>query len=255
MIQSIYQGGLGNQLFQIATGYALARDNDDEYYMNVNLHLGKGQGHHIKEYSSSIFKNIPETNIVYDNLYKEPLFSHTPIQYSKNLKLDGYFQSEKYFPQYKNQLNKLFGFDAPQYYTGLCGIQIRTGDYLYSPNFNIVTPQYVKNAMDIVKSQHPSIKFLVITDDKELAQRYLPQSEIYDYASNYHTDQDVDSVKSVNDLHMMSRCDFCIMSNSTYGWWGSYLGKSKTTIVPDRWFNNDFNTSDVYRSDMIKISV
>jgi hypothetical protein len=47
----------------------------------------------------------------------------------------------------------------------------------------------------------------------------------------------------------MSLCDYHIIANSSFSWWGSWLSKSKQTIAPKRWFAGDFlkwNTRDLY---------
>ena len=38
-------------------------------------------------------------------------------------------------------------------------------------------------------------------------------------------------------LYCLSQCDSVIMSNSTFSWWGAWLGKRKEkVIVPPFWF-------------------
>ena len=41
----------------------------------------------------------------------------------------------------------------------------------------------------------------------------------------------------VDDLFALSQCDAIIMSNSTFSWWGSWLGKKKGKVIaPPIWF-------------------
>ena len=54
----------------------------------------------------------------------------------------------------------------------------------------------------------------------------------------------------------MSMCDYHIIANSSFGWWGSWLAKSKKTVAPKRWFTGDlkdWNTKDLYLNDWIVI--
>lgn len=245
MITSVYRGGLGNQLFQIATGYMLAKQNDDTYAINPNLQAEWGQGNPIHRYIDSIFKNIDKTTHRSNILYKEPRFNYTPIEYQKDLLLDGYFQTEKYFPNARAQLNELFGFATASQTSDICTIHIRTGDYLHSRPFNVVTPKYFETAMRMVLEKAPSLKFFVVTDDVTQAKRYLP----HDIPSEFKILNELDT------LHLISESDYSIISNSSFGWWGSYLGKEKITIAPATWFRVNYDVSDVFRTDMIKIDV
>lgn len=48
MITNIFQGGLGNQLFQVATGLSFALDNNDNYVLNPATFRGMvGAMHYI----------------------------------------------------------------------------------------------------------------------------------------------------------------------------------------------------------------
>lgn len=245
MITSIYKGGLGNQLFQVIVGYFLAKDNNDKYGINPNLDRGRGQGKGINYYIDSIFKNIDKTNYESKVLYAEPQFKYSEIKYIDDLLLDGYFQSEKYFLNKKKEINELLDFECSEEPTNFCAIHIRTGDYLNESNFNVVTPKYFENAVNYVLSMNNNISFKIISDNNNYARRYLPNNINCEFVSS----------DELQDLKTISQCDFAIMSNSSFSWWGSYLGKNKITLAPNKWFNTNFDTSDVYRDDMIKIEI
>ena len=41
----------------------------------------------------------------------------------------------------------------------------------------------------------------------------------------------------LDDLYCLSQCDSVIMSNSTFSWWGAWLGKNKEKVIaPPLWF-------------------
>lgn len=50
------------------------------------------------------------------------------------------------------------------------------------------------------------------------------------------------------DLAAMSYCDQITMANSSFSWWGAYLGKKKQVIAPKEWFSESagLNTKDLY---------
>ena len=58
MITVRLQGGLGNQLFQIATGYALSVENNDEFLLDPNNHHLPLQGNHNTTYLDNIFSAL-----------------------------------------------------------------------------------------------------------------------------------------------------------------------------------------------------
>jgi hypothetical protein len=58
------------------------------------------------------------------------------------------------------------------------------------------------------------------------------------------------------DLCLMTLCDYHIIANSSFSWWGSWLANSKQTIAPKKWFCGEFsnlNTADLYLSSWIII--
>ena len=112
MIINNFMGGLGNQLFQIATGYAHAKKINSQYAINYNLnHIGFGQGHHPQKYKEALYKKIPVTDREITFVFEEKEFTYRPIVKMDNLCLVGYFQSDKYFKGYENQIKDLLEFD------------------------------------------------------------------------------------------------------------------------------------------------
>ena len=102
MIVPHLKGGLGNQLFQIAASYAHSLDVNDNFGINYNLPHNLGQGNRAIQYKYNVFSKIKSTSIIPSNIYNEPDFSYNKIPFKKDLVLDGYFQSEKYFKDYKD---------------------------------------------------------------------------------------------------------------------------------------------------------
>ena len=107
-------GGLGNQLFQIAAGYNLAKNNNDTYAINYNLqhHTSHPTGNTKHKYRDNLFSTITSTNdILHQINIQEPNFHYAPIPYtSPGMLLHGYLQSEKYFADNKEDIKQLFTF-------------------------------------------------------------------------------------------------------------------------------------------------
>jgi hypothetical protein len=93
-------GGLGNQLFQISSSYALAKDNDMDFAIDYEYPFTCSQGNHPKKYSTNLYSNIKHKNFcAVENCYEEKQFEFQTINIdnNKNTVLSGYFQSYKYF--------------------------------------------------------------------------------------------------------------------------------------------------------------
>lgn len=246
MITGYYRGGLGNQLFQVMSGYALALDNDDEYFINCNLDLGRGQGKGISEYVDNLFKNIPRTEFCPPNSHQEiTMNKYSKIPYTKDLVLNGYYQSDKYFINYKERISEILNINTESHTNKTCVIHVRLGDYLTEGGYAVGTPFYFKSAIDFIRKRNSEIIFKLVSDNPVLAKTYLPNEiEYEDLGGN-----------EIDHLTAMSQADCVIMTNSTFGWWGSYLGKEKITIVANPWNLNPGDYSDTYREDMIKLPI
>jgi hypothetical protein len=60
----------------------------------------------------------------------------------------------------------------------------------------------------------------------------------------------------LEDLVLMSQHDNVVCSNSTFSWWGSFLGEKKDKIiVPEKWFADGREEGDIYRKGMIKLKL
>jgi len=108
-------GGIGNQLFQIATAYAYSKRTMKKLCFRKFQFNGCRQGSHPTKYYNNLFEKLNFIdNIVNINIVKEKGFSYQDIIddihkfANKNISISGYFQSENYFKQYKKEIVNLF---------------------------------------------------------------------------------------------------------------------------------------------------
>ena len=94
-------GGIANQIFQSAVGYAYSREHDKDLILNVsNWHAT--QGNHPLLYKDDLFKNFKYGLAPYNiPTYRELRFGYDEIPtYDNDIHLSGYFQTMKYFEKY-----------------------------------------------------------------------------------------------------------------------------------------------------------
>lgn len=233
-------GGIGNQLFQVAAGYAYARDHSKTLYLYTGSWSG-GQGSHPNNYRNSIFKNFKFTQNIPDsfNDYHEPQFNYTKLPEAKgSIKLNGYFQSLQYFEGYSEEFKDLLKFkelDTEFLQEGAVGAHVRRGDYLNYPDIHLVcgTEYFLKNL-----EGYPQIN--IFSDSLERT-----QLEFSNLDCNY-----IKSNSELSDLYLLSQHENLVCSNSSFSWWASFLGvPKKKIIVPSVWLKNNPNHQDIYRKD------
>jgi len=248
MIVPRLKGGLGNQLFQIAAAYSHALKVGDDFAINYNLPHYLGQGKKCNTYKDNIFSNIKTTDIIPESFYSETNFSYSEIPQQKNLLLDGYFQSEKYFINYKDKINNLFDFSSIKIKQKFIDIEnkivlhVRRGDYLENSDIHPSIPlEYYKNCLNELNISNPNV--LIVTDD------IVSVSKEFTDLNYTH----VNGKSELEDFCYIMNADYIIGCNSSFSWWASYLSNSKKIIFPKTWFGPDGppDSSDIYPTKFI----
>lgn len=253
-------GRIGNCLFEIATAYSLSLETEKKYICDISDHIVDSLQLDYKNYTTNIFRNLEFDSIKFDYLdYREKSNEYASIDfYENNLKLFGYFQSEKYFVKYREKILKLFEIDdvtkeylSEKYSNSLegdaCSIHVRRGDYLkYDYNHTVLSIEYYRKACHLIGLLN---KFLIFSDDLEWCK------ENFNFLPNILF---VENNKDYEDLYLMSMCKHHIIANSSFSWWGSWLNShnNKKVIAPKNWFGPDLshlNTKDLYCEGWIVI--
>lgn len=245
MITSNLLGGLGNYMFQIASAYSLALDNNDttvfDNKSSITVHK------HIDSYSTNILRNITFGRIGVVSNYNEPFFHYNKIPYRENTKINGYYQSEKYFRHNKDEILDLFSIDdvSKEFIKNnfkdvigrkTCSIHVRRGDYLNLPNHHPpCSIEYYNEAIKLMDVD----KFLVFSDDIGWCkENFIGDNFIF-------IEGNVDYI----DMWLMSLCENNIIANSSFSWWGAWLNQNsnKKVVAPKRWFGSaiNHNTKDL----------
>jgi hypothetical protein len=232
-------GGLGNQLFQVAAGYAYAKKYDKNLVLDISKWTAH-QGRSPDQYLNNIFSNFKYSTYHIGSVESihEKRFNYDPLPFiNGDVCLHGYFQSLKYFEEYKDEFIELLNLPDVKV-EGNLAVHIRRGDYLQFSNIHLVCD---KNYFLHNISKFPDSKVNIFTDSPE----YVKD----EFGDNFNI---IKSNSELTDLTMMSQHDNIICSNSSFSWWASLLGKEKNRIiVPKIWFKNFEEHNDIYRNEFI----
>ncbi|MDB4396041.1 alpha-1,2-fucosyltransferase [bacterium] len=177
--------------------------------------------------------------------------------------MKGFFQSEKYFCNAKSEVIQQLQFKQyvkdiifdkldSGYYpdpSKCTSLHIRLGDYTYKRNHHPSQPaSYWQQAIKEAGLE----KIIIFSDDVKMAKQMFGESSKLVYS----TDSDPFVA-----LYHMSLCKNNIICNSTFGWWGAWLGEQttkhdKTVIAPSIWFgpgHSKFDTCDIIPDRWLKI--
>lgn len=240
-------GRLGNQMFQYATGYALAKKHNSALYIPSTDIYGGINGNQLVqtfEISYATIGNVPSLNFSYN----ESSFSYNceVLNLPNNIDIRGYFQCEKYFDKYRMDLieNEFKFKDSvvkrstqliekiknDSQINELCSVHIRLGDYINLANVhNNLDIDYYESAMKILPLD---VTGLVFSDNINLAEKMIKKSNIKQ--KMVYIDENYDL-----SLKLMSVSNYHVIANSSYSWWGAWLSDSKKVIAPSIWFGND----------------
>lgn len=182
-------------------------------------------------------------------LYVEQEFSYSKIPTTfKSLLVEGYFQSEKYFKDFSEEIREEFKFKkrpVMEIPDGACSIHVRRGDYTNLQSYHpLCGMDYYLKAMSLI----PSKKYIIFSDDPG-------------WCSSTFTDKNVQVVRgnsAEEDMQLMALCSNHIIANSSFGWWGAWLGynRTKKVVAPSKWFGPGFpnhDTKDICPEDWLVV--
>jgi hypothetical protein len=234
------KGRLGNVLFQAATTIALALRNNDTYRFPKTW-MDR------KYFNISEDKFIDKNNFYYSQIYNEPNFHYNKLQYKSNLNLIGYFQSNLYFEDFKEEIIKILTPNIKVEKQNYTSLHIRRTDYLIHEGcYNILNR---KNYYDRAIQESGGKNFLIFSDDIFWAKENFKGNE-FNFAEGNN---------AVTDLALQLSCTGGnIIANSSFSWWGAYLNNNFGPVIyPSVWFgpklSSTHNTKDLCPKEWIKV--
>ena len=242
-------GRLANQMFQYASLKGIARNRGFEFCIPPKNVFGQRDPMvrlDLNLYEVFDIENRNQTGLLPNPVTYETthtfdgeIFSNLP----DDRDLIGYFQTEKYFKHIEDEIREDFTFNpelvksCKEFIDSLdskvIALHVRRGDYVHNPNHPVQPPEYYQQALN----QLDELPVLIFTDDET----WCNQQEMF--SGNRFMISQNSSVDA--DLCLMSLCDYHIIANSSFSWWGAWLARSEKIIAPKNWFGGECANKDV----------
>lgn len=262
-------GGLGNQLFQIASAYAYSRRE------NGTLQIFRKKDNHnrplywdtiLKRIGPYLVENIPNS---LQHWHEKDATIYTDIgsiPYN-GIYLNGYLQSSKYFynDTIKREIKDLFASDTSlieevrNKYKFICNnservivIHARRTDYItFKDVHGPLDGNYYKKAIDIMLQKVSDPIFVLSSDDNTFWDEIKHDISVIDNYPRIYLYNETD----INTFVLLQQFNNFIMSNSTFIWWCVWLANTNHVIAPSKWFGpagpQEYN--DIYEDNWEKI--
>lgn len=259
-------GGLGNQMFQYAAGRGLATKLGTELKLDISgfehYKLHAYSLHHLsieaplatrqetaaikggrlrRALSRAAVRHYHEEDA---SLAFEPGFFELP----DNTYLKGYWQSETYFGAVTDRVRREFRpstpLSAPSRHLlerlrgddGSVSVHVRRGDYVSNAStgdvHGLLGADYYRTAMDALRASIEGARFYAFSDDPAwVAEAFSDHRDVTVVDIN-------DAARNYEDLTLMSACRHHVVANSSFSWWGAWLGGNpdRQVFAPRRWF-------------------
>jgi hypothetical protein len=150
--------------------------------------------------------------------YDERLFSA-----DLPLRLHGWFQCERYFAHVADRVERALQLPEveltrPASGAPVVALSFRRGDYVRYKW--ALAWDYYEAALSAMQAAVPDATYLVFGDDREFVRlvvdrvaRFGPATDAYDVATG-----------ELEQLALARACDHAVIANSTFAWWGAWLG-------------------------------
>ncbi len=248
------KGGIGNQLFiyffakalSLKFGKKIFVDNitgfRKDYYsrkplVNSVISDSVPDASFFIHFLFRIYRFIPEwfffvfgVKVISEKISREFIcLNDNSIFKNRVIIVDGYFQSYVYFEEFKFDISKSAFIDfnviddyQPFYdlITNSNSVSIHVRRYQYD---NLLDLNYYNRAINVVNEKFEFVKYFLFTDDIEWCKLNLNNSSFIFI--------DVINPNEIQELYLMSLCNHSIIANSSFSWWGAYLGNSSSSKI------------------------
>lgn len=251
--------GLGNQMFQYAFAYALAKKTGDQVLIDPLFWGTSLRKYQLEEFKVTNTKRIvsrgwdyllgfgPRNGRRFKDRYRQHLIkkNYQLIQEKQLMHCDeslfnptkpsfymGFWQAPGYFEAYYEELKKQFvrkkslSKEAMAYQKEIqasvsVALHIRRTDYVRQEGNAALGLEFYEEALKRMKERTGRFRLYIFTDDKEFVKEKF---KLWEYVL-------VEGISDLDEFELMRECYHHIIANSTFSWWAAYLGENKGGIV------------------------
>ena len=250
MITCEFMGRLGNQLFQIFATISYAyKTNNNFNFLNIEK-LGNTFTfwntffYKLKPY---LLQELPPLTIIQEKGFA---YNNIPYVIQQDVMLYGYFQSEKYFKDYYQQIYTLLDIDSMKNtliskinidLTNTISMHFRLGDYKNIQGCHPIAPYaYYEKALLYIQhiNQHNQFTIVYFCEDEDIHDVSIVIEKLHHSFPHFIFTRGDNQLSDWEQMLFMSLCEHNIIANSTFSWWGAYFNSNPTKIVcyPSVWF-------------------
>jgi hypothetical protein len=259
-VTSYLMGGCANQIFQYATGLALARRLGVELKLDVSWYE-TATPDQPRMYSLGLFKGVDARVVhsLWGQIIREEEFSYQPELFEnapRKCSLVGYWQCEKYFFGLRDELRERLLPREPLPARSIeteraileagersVFVHVRRTDYVGNPHHVELPMEYYREAAALIAAKVPDPVFFVFSDEPEWCEANFKLPYRTTIAGNSDRTAEGHLGRDDADLYLMRQCGHAILANSSYSWWGGWLGadiKGGIVIAPKSWVGPAF---------------
>ena len=259
------RGGLGNQLFMYAMARRLAQVNDVELVLDGTTGF-RGKNKYARQYMLDRFPI--SGRLANESERRDPFHSirrgvrkwwdkHKAIEHrqyivdpgglddaiyslsiNKPTTFEGYWQSEDWFSDIAEQIRAECTPEAPSddknvematliEQSNAVALHVRFfNDPTQTAQSQQVVDYYTK-AIETIRSKVDNPTFYIFSDQPEKAREILALDASEVRVVNHNSGD----ANAHLDIWLMSRCQHFITANSTFSWWGAWLGEKPNSVV------------------------
>lgn len=219
------RGRLGNHLFQIASTIGIARAYGHEYTFPAwpySKYFAKPwpTGHRLEVWE------LPERSFTW--CQENDLLGRRDDDFD----VDGWRQSEKYWEDHAQEVRDVFTFDPdfieatvqkhwPALSRPAIAISVRRGDFVDNPNYAQIPPRYYLLGLLRAVPDWREYNVIVFSDDLDYCRIHFSGMPGVYFAHGSDIEQ----------LALMAQCTHFVIGNSTFSWWGAWLGEKPGSVV------------------------
>jgi hypothetical protein len=238
-------GRMGNFLFECATAIAYGLKHNIDFTVPFRTTDPFWSPIYLTHLQNKSFDPNLEKIDLWENGHEFQPLPFEEAWRDKNIFIQGYRQSEKYFAEYRKEILYLFGFPYEKR-KGVVSVHIRRGDYTH---LRMKHPEVTNEWYELAMAEFPGRGFKFFSDDIGWCKQEFGGRDDCEFSTNS---------SEVDDLIEMASCEHNICSPSTFSWWGMWLNRNedKKVIFPKFWFTEGWSglvTSDIVPGWCIKL--